>query len=86
MANGNPLELVLYLAIIVFIARAIVSWFPIGVDSPVRPVVDGLYRITEPVLAPIRRVLPPLGGLDLSVFVVILGIRFILVPIAAQLL
>lgn len=67
---------------IVFIARAIISWFPIGFDSPMRPVVDGLYRVTDPVLAPIRRVLPPMGGFDLSIFIVIIGIRVILVPIA----
>lgn len=34
-----------------------------------------LYRLTEPVLAPIRRVLPPMGGLDLSPLVVIIGIQ-----------
>jgi YggT family protein len=36
-----------------------------------------LYRITEPVLAPIRRMLPSLGGLDLSPIVVILIIMFL---------
>lgn len=38
-------------------------------------VMQFLYRITEPVLAPIRRVLPPMGGLDLSPLVVIIGIQ-----------
>ena len=75
--------LLLNIAVIVFIARALASWLPIKHDSPLRPVVDGLYRITEPVLAPIRRVLPPLGGLDLSVLVVIVVIRFLLVPIVS---
>jgi len=36
-----------------------------------------LYRITEPVLAPVRRVLPPMGGLDLSPLVVIIGIQIL---------
>ncbi|MBI5120675.1 MAG: YggT family protein [Rhodospirillales bacterium] len=35
-----------------------------------------LYRITEPLLAPIRRVLPDLGGVDLSPMVLILGLWF----------
>lgn len=65
----------------VLVARAISSWFPIGVDSPFRPIVDVLYRITEPVLAPIRNVLPPMGGFDLSFLVVIFGIRLVLVPL-----
>ena len=38
---------------------------------------DFLYRITEPVLRPIRRVLPNMGGLDLSPIVVLLAISFI---------
>ncbi|MCP3988611.1 MAG: YggT family protein [Actinomycetia bacterium] len=79
------LLLLLYLVMIVFIVRAIISWFPIGFDSPFRPVVDTLYRITDPVLAPIRRVLPPMGGLDLSVLIVIIVIRFVLIPIASNL-
>lgn len=86
MFSGNPLVLLLNLVTIVFIARALVSWFPISFDSPFRPVVDGLYRITEPVLEPIRRVLPSMGGLDLSVLIVIFGIRLLLIPLAASIL
>jgi YggT family protein len=76
----------LNLVVIVFIARASVSWFRVGPDSSMWPVVNGLHRVTEPVLAPIRRVLPPLGGLDLSVLVVIFGIRLVLVPLASAVL
>lgn len=65
----------------VLLARAISSWFPIGPDSPFRPIVDVLYRITEPVLSPIRSVLPPMGGFDLSFLVVIFAIRLVLVPL-----
>lgn len=36
-----------------------------------------LYRITEPVLAPIRRVLPNLGGIDISPLIVIILIQFL---------
>ena len=86
MFNGNVLVQVLNLVMLVFIARAIVSWFPIGFDSPFRPIVDFLYKITEPVLAPIRRVLPSMGGLDLSVLIVILAIRVVLVPAANSIL
>ena len=38
---------------------------------------DFIYRITEPLQAPIRRVLPNLGGLDLSPMVLILGLIFL---------
>ena len=55
-------------------ARSILSFFPIRYDSPMAPIVAFLHRITEPALAPIRRVLPPMGGLDLSPLVLIIGL------------
>ncbi len=82
---GSLLVTLLNLASFVFIARALTSWFRVGPDSPFRPVIDVIHRITEPVLAPIRGVLPSMGGLDLSIIIVILGIRLVLVPIAASL-
>lgn len=36
-----------------------------------------LYRITDPVLAPLRRVLPNLGGIDISPLIVIIAIQFL---------
>ena len=38
---------------------------------------DSFYRITEPVLRPIRRLMPDLGGLDLSPVILILGLIFL---------
>jgi YggT family protein len=38
---------------------------------------DSFYRMTEPVLRPIRRVMPDLGGLDLSPVILILGLIFL---------
>ena len=44
--------------------RAILSWFPnVPRDNPF---VEVLYQITEPVLGPIRRLLPSMGGIDFS--------------------
>jgi YggT family protein len=73
------------LVVIVLIIRALLSWFPISYESPFRPVRDTIYRVTDPILAPIRRVIPPMGGLDLSILVVILLIRVVLVPIVRTL-
>ncbi len=79
------LVLILRLAVYVFIARALLSWFRIRPGNPLFPLVDAINRGTEPILSPIRRVLPSMGGLDLSVFVVIIGIQVILIPLAANL-
>ena len=45
---------------------------------------DFLYRVTEPVVRPIRSVLPNLGGIDLSPWAVILLIKFVVVPLILQ--
>jgi YggT family protein len=65
------------LYVLVIFARSILSFFPIRYDSPLAPVVAFLHRITEPVLAPVRRALPPMGGLDLSPLVVIIGLQIL---------
>lgn len=77
----NLLLALIQLYSFVIIARAISSFFPISPSSPLAPIVDILYRLTEPVFAPVRRVLPPMGGLDLAPLVVLLVLNFIIVPI-----
>jgi YggT family protein len=74
--------LVLDLYIWLLIAAAVLSWLVafnvINVRNQfVAMVGDFLYRITEPVLRPIRNMLPNLGGIDLSPVVVILIIILI---------
>jgi len=63
----------------VIIAAAVMSWVT---PNPYNPVVRLLRRLTEPVLAPIRRLLPPWKtfGLDFSPLIVILVIQWV-VPV-----
>jgi YggT family protein len=66
----------------IIIISAILSWLvAFGVvnirNQVMRMVVDFLYRITEPVLRPIRRFLPNLGGIDISPVVALLLIIFL---------
>jgi YggT family protein len=51
---------------IILAGRAIMSWFPIRSDSPVASIYGILHDLTEPVLAPMRRLIPPAGMFDLS--------------------
>ena len=73
--------IVLDLYVWLLIASAILSWLvAFNVVNTrnqfVSAVAEFLYRITEPVLRPIRSVMPTLGGLDISPLIVILIIRF----------
>ena len=62
----------IWLLIIILIVRALMSWFSQG-RNPLELV---MHQLTEPVSAPIRRIIPPVGGLDLSFVVIILGLQF----------
>ena len=83
--SGNPLCLVAQLYVLILIARAIMSWFPLRSDSPFLPVARVLNAVTEPVLAPFRRVIPPAGMFDLSFLVVVLLFEFLIVPLLCRL-
>ncbi|MFU8833194.1 MAG: YggT family protein [Wenzhouxiangella sp.] len=68
------LLLVLYLVLI--LAGVILSWVGQNFRHPIVPLI---FQLTDPVLAPIRRILPPLGGFDLSPLVAIIGIQFLII-------
>lgn len=73
-------ELVVWLAriySIILLVYAVVSWIP---DIRGRWT-DYLAMVVEPVLAPIRRVIPPIGGLDLAFLVLILLLNYLIVPL-----
>ncbi|MEZ4869248.1 MAG: YggT family protein [Caldilineaceae bacterium] len=59
---------------VIFI-RLLLSWIP-GLD-PYNPLVQFLYQITEPVLEPARRLIPPIGMVDISPIVVFIALSFI---------
>ena len=60
----------------VVIAAALITWVS---PDPRNPIVMFLRLVTEPVLAPVRRLLPPwkTGGLDLSPMIVLIAIQFL---------
>jgi YggT family protein len=63
----------LVLTIAIF-ARAILSWFNMDPRSPLIQILDS---ITEPILEPIRRIMPRLGMIDLSPLIAILLLQFV---------
>jgi len=56
------------------LARALLSWFR---PDPEHVLVRLLLRVTDPILNPIHRVMPNLGGLDLSPIIAIFGIQIV---------
>ena len=67
--------------VVVLFGRIIMSWFPIEPGSGLASVYRILYDLTEPVMAPLRALIPPIGGagmaFDLSPIILFVGIRIV---------
>jgi YggT family protein len=60
------------------IARSLMSWFPVDQTSPI---VQVLFRVTEPIIEPFRRVLPSTGMIDLSPMAAIFGLFLLIISL-----
>lgn len=59
------------------VGRALMSWFPIRPGNPFHPLAVVLHQMTEPILAPLRRIIPTFGMIDLSPIVALLLLQLL---------
>lgn len=69
------LEVILTVFLLALVVRAIFSWIE---PYPRNRVHRALFDVTEPVIAPIRRAVPPVGGFDVAYLLVFFGVSFLL--------
>jgi len=76
IAVSKMLSFTLQILMLIVIFRAVLSWFNIPSLYQVKVII---YRLTEPVLKPLRRIIPPhkMGGIDLTPLIVIFVIYFV---------
>jgi YggT family protein len=77
---ANIVSVVIRVYEFLIFVRVLLSWINSDPYRPVvtHPVVQILYRITDPVLAPLRRVIPPVGGaLDISPIVALFALEIL---------
>jgi YggT family protein len=72
------LRLIIYLFIVLLVVQAILSWF-----SPHAPLNWLIGKMTDPVLRPLRRIIPPISGIDLTPLVAILLAQIALIFVSA---
>ncbi len=65
-------DILLIILTIAIFARVIVSWIAVGGSGGQNSIVVFIYQITEPILAPIRRIMPRTGAIDLSPMIALL--------------
>lgn len=68
----HPLYTIGLIYLLVLVLRALLSWFPVQPGTPLSTLNHWLFVVTEPVLAPFRKVIPPLGVFDISYMVALL--------------
>ncbi|MEE4218766.1 MAG: YggT family protein [Xanthomonadales bacterium] len=78
LAAINLLAKLLWTYFILIIVTVILSWFGQKFRHPIIPLV---YQLTEPVLRPFRKIIPPISGIDLSPLLALIIIRFLLLLI-----
>lgn len=67
--SGNIFYVLGQVYVVILILRALLSWIPMTAESALAPVARAVYFVTEPVLKPFRRIIPPAGGFDISFIV-----------------
>jgi YggT family protein len=66
---------------LIMLPMALLSWFRVQPGGTLAKVQVFFYRATEPVLGPVRRIIRPMGGIDISFLVVILVAQLVIIPI-----
>jgi len=74
---------ILLIYLVILGARAVLSWFPVRPGTFWASINGVLFELTEPVLRPFRRIIPPAGMIDLS-FMVVFFLVLILYNIVAS--
>jgi YggT family protein len=68
------INLVYTLLVLLILARVLMSWVNV---SPYSQLGQTIYNLTEPILAPVRNLLPPMAGFDFSPIIVFIGLQII---------
>ncbi len=71
---ANTINILFGLINLAILIRVIISWVQ---PDPFNPVVRFIYQITEPILLPFRRLIPPTGGLDFSPLIAFFVLEFL---------
>jgi YggT family protein len=83
LSLAEILRLVIYIFMFAIIIQVVLSWVNPGAYNPATVLI---YRLTEPLLEPARRLIPPMGGLDFSPLVVLILLQLTIILVVRPLL
>jgi len=71
---ANIIDTIFNLLTLLILARVLMSWFR---PDPYNPIVRTIIDLTDPIMEPVRRLIPPVGGMDFSPIIVLIGLSFL---------
>ncbi len=75
IALANTINLLFRIYSFIVLARVILSWVRVSPWHPTwGPIIRFIYQVTDPIMEPVRRLLPAMGGLDFSPIIVLFGL------------
>ncbi|HEU0166865.1 MAG TPA: YggT family protein [Chloroflexota bacterium] len=74
MYLANFVQILVQVLVIAIFLRAIISWFRLAPDNPIQVI---LVQVTEPILSPLRRVVPSLGMFDITPWIAMILLQVI---------
>ncbi|MBV9119198.1 MAG: YggT family protein [Chloroflexi bacterium] len=74
MYLANFIQILVQVLVIAIFLRAIISWFRLAPDNPIQVI---LVQVTEPILSPLRRVVPSLGMIDITPWIAMILLQFL---------
>ena len=74
MYIANFVNLLVEILVVAIFLRAIISWFRLAPDNPINVI---LVQVTEPILAPLRKVIPSLGMFDITPWIAMILLQFL---------
>lgn len=77
------LKEVIYVYLFIIIIQVVISWVNPGAYNPITVL---LYQLSEPVLKPVKRMIPPAGGFDWSPLVVLIGLQLLIILLVSPLM
>ncbi|MBI4005966.1 MAG: YggT family protein [Gammaproteobacteria bacterium] len=82
LVTAHLLKLIVWIYFVVIIVQVIISWIKPGAYSPFTVL---MYQLTNPVIGPVRRIIPPAGGIDWSPLIILIGLNLVLMLLIAPL-
>lgn len=80
---GHLLKTIIYVYIFIIIVQVVISWVNPGAYNPITVL---MYQLSEPILKPARRLIPPAGGFDWSPLIVMIALNLMIILLVSPLM